>query len=306
MDEFKLENTPDQTGKVAIVTGANTGLGYETSLGLVSKNCNVIMACRNKDKANRSREKIIEQYPRAEIEVIKLDLSKLSSVKSFAHEFKNKYKVLNYLINNAGILIPPYSRTEDGFESQMATNYFGHFALTGLLLPLLGGSIESRIITLSSLAHHKGDINFKDLHFEKNYKPFEAYACSKLACLMFAYELDIKLKERNCKTLSIASHPGISSTNIVNAKSPFLSNVFKLIGPIIFQDAKKGAEPILRAILDPNSKGGEYYGPSGWRQYKGKAVKVKSNSWSHNREVSSKLFEVSEELTAVTYFNKNA
>ncbi len=304
MKSFDIDNIPNQEGKVAIVTGANSGLGFETTRGLVKKGFLVIMACRDLKKAHLAHNKIIKEFASADLKILHIDTSSLKSVRAFANEFLQHYQKLDLLINNAGIMVPPYSLTEDGFESQLGTNYLGHFLLTGLLLGVLENAENSRVITLSSIAHKRGKIDFEDLHFKKhNYKKWDAYGQSKLACLMFAYELDRRLKVKGSKIMSVASHPGVSLTNLWN----YMPRGFSLISPLfnlfLSQSAEDGAKPTLLAGLDINVKGGEYFGPTGFNEMKGEPGKVFSTLLSKNKEIAKKLWSVSEELTGINYLD---
>jgi NAD(P)-dependent dehydrogenase (short-subunit alcohol dehydrogenase family) len=301
MTHFDFEKIPSQKGRLAIVTGANIGLGFETALYLAQKEMQVILACRNAQKAEEAKQEIIRQVPKAQVICMSLDLSRLASVRAFAQQFQTNYSQLDLLINNAGIMMPPYQKTEDGFESQMGTNYWGHFLLTALLLPILEKTKASRIVTLSSVAHKWGDIYFDNLHFERNYVPQKAYGQSKLACLMFAYEMQRRLTKHKSPVLSLAAHPGISTTNL-GQYMPFKA-VFSVLSSLFFQSAKHGAEPTLRAALDTQLKGGEFLGPDGFLQYRGKAVLVKSNAVSYDLTKAQKLWEVSEKMTGIRFLS---
>ena len=212
--DFNLNAIPSQKGRIAIVTGANVGIGYETVIGLAKKGAKVIMACRNLQKAERAKSEIEKKIPGADLEIILLDLLSLQSVREFARVYASKYDRLDILIENAGIMIPPFSKTNDGFESQMGVNYFSHFLLTNLLFPILNKTNGARIITLSSKAAEGGKIDFENLNAEKSYSRLGAYSQSKLACLMFAYELDRRLKKSGSKVISISAHPGVSNTDL--------------------------------------------------------------------------------------------
>ncbi len=289
-----MKNT---VGKTALITGANVGLGYETALALAGKGMNVIMACRNLQKASAARQQILIQYPASTVHVMEIDTSSLASVRNFATEYSMKYKKLDVLVNNAGIMMPPYQLSEDGFENQLATNYLGHFALTGLLLPHLLRTEGSRVVTLSSVAHRWSGIQFEDMHFEKGYNKRKAYGQSKLACLMFAYELDRKLKTGGHRTVSVAAHPGASDTNLAQHLPVFL----KWLSPVVGQSPEAGAQPTLYAALSPVIKGGEYVGPDGFREFKGKPVLVDSSELSKDERVAKALWERSVELTGIRY-----
>lgn len=296
---FDINQTPSQKGKIAVITGANTGLGYETTLALAKKEMKVVMACRNFEKATNAKNSILKQVSHAQLEIILLDLSDLKSVRKFAEDFLNQYSTLDLLINNAGIMIPPFSRTIDGFESQMGANYFGHFLLTGLLLKTIINTPNSRIISLSSIAHKQGKIDFENLNAEKSYSKINAYAQSKLACLMFGYELQEKLK--GTSTLSIIAHPGVSNTDLPRHIPRILYYLFYPLLPIITQKPEKAALPSLMAALDTNLESGDYIGPNGFNEMKGEPQKTKAFPQAHDKNVRERLWKVSEELTDFSY-----
>ena len=298
---FQLSKIPNRPKAIAIVTGANIGLGYHTALQLSKKDMTVIMACRNLDKANQAKSEMLEKVPDAKFHAMELDLSSLASVRAFVKNFQSHFGQLDLLINNAGIMMPPYGKTEDGFESQFGVNYLGHFLLTGLLLDLLERGSESRIVTLSSLAHKWGNLYFDDLNFQKQYSAQKAYGQSKLACLMFAYELQRRLEKAKMQTISLAAHPGIAMTNLIHNLPGWMEKAASVVGPLFFQDAAKGALPTLRAALDPQAKGGQYYGPDGFREQRGKPVVVDSNATSKNKAKAKKLWEVSQKLVNIEY-----
>ena len=298
---WNLTNVSSQVGKVAIVTGANSGLGYETALALAAKDMKVILACRNLVKAEDAKEKIQQEQPNASIECRQIDLSSLNSVRDFSADFLKDYQQLDLLINNAGIMIPPFSLTEDGFESQMAANYFGHFLLTEGLLESLMKTPGSRIVSLSSIAHKRGKIQFDDLQFEQDYDAMKAYAQSKLACLIFAIELQRKLDKAGSTTLSLAAHPGISDTELMRHMPIWSRLLVPFIGPFISHKPDKGALPTLRAALDARAQGGDYYGPNGKREFKGQPVKVKPRRKALDEDLGRQLWTISEELTNCTY-----
>lgn len=303
MKEFNIINIPSKKGKTAIVTGANIGLGYETTLVLSQKHFHVIMACRNMKKAQLAKENIIKINPSASLEIMILDLNSLESVREFADTFNANHNKLDLLINNAGIMIPPFGKTEDGFESQMGVNYFSHFLLTGLLLPIMENTNDARIISLSSIAHKNAKINFDNLNSEKSYKKMEAYGQSKLACLMFAYELDRKLKKSGSKVKSIAAHPGVSNTDLGRHVPKFLYTIFLPLISLMSHSPGNAALPTLYAALGDGLEGGMYIGPTGFNEMKGKPGIVKSTKLSHNLDIAKKLWEVSEKLTHINYLN---
>jgi NAD(P)-dependent dehydrogenase (short-subunit alcohol dehydrogenase family) len=296
---WTITDAPDQTGRIAVITGANVGLGYDTALALAGKGCKVVLACRNMDKATAARDQILARHAKAHVECQALELSSLKSVRAFATSFSKSHKKLDLLINNAGIMMPPYSLSEDGFESQLAANYLGHFALTGLLLPLLSKTPGSRVVSLSSLAHNWGEIRFDDLNFKNGYSKRAAYGQSKLACLMFAYELNRRLRKAGLKTLSVAAHPGVAATNLAQHFPRFLTVFFPLVG----QSAANGALPTLYAALGADIDGGDYCGPRSMRQMRGAPVKVGSNRASKDQAATKRLWKLSEELTGVRFLS---
>jgi NAD(P)-dependent dehydrogenase (short-subunit alcohol dehydrogenase family) len=301
MTSFNIEKIPSQKGKNAIVTGANTGLGFETALILAEKGMTVIMACKNSSRAEKAKHDILGKVPHASLEIMLIDLSSFSSIWKFADNFHSKYHKLNLLINNAGIMIPPYSTTEDGFESQLGINYLGHFLLTGLLFDLITKTPDSRVVSLASNAHKKGIINFDDLNSEKKYSPMVAYRQSKLACLMFSYELQRRLENAGIKALSVAAHPGLSVTDILRRIPSWVLFVFKPITAMITHSPAKGALPVLYAALGGDVNGGEYFGPLGKSEWTGEPGKVSSMPHSHDEETAKKLWELSEILTGIKY-----
>lgn len=301
MYNWNIEDAPSQPGKVAIVTGANSGIGYQTTLGLVKKDFVVIMACRNIQKAEEAKAKILRLHPKAKIKSMKLDLSSLADIRKFVDEFKTQFKRLDLLINNAGIMMSPYKVSEDGFENQLATNYIGHFALTGLLIPLLNSTSDSRIVTLSSLSFKWAKIKFEDLHAKKGYSRRTAYGQSKRACLMFAFELQRRLSLANYKTLSLAAHPGLSKTNL----DRFFPSLIRPLGSLFLQSAQMGALPVLYAALSKDVKGGEFIGPDGFQQLRGYPTKVEADEYSNDKEVAQHLWEVSQEMTKVLFLRDN-
>ena len=294
---FDLTQIGSQKGRVAIVTGANTGLGFETALAFAKKEIGVILACRSQKKAQAAIERIKKIVPGAELDFIPIDLMDLSSVHDFANAFKAKYQRLDLLINNAGIMIPPFQKTKDGFESQMGVNYFSHFLLTGLLIDLLNATPHARVVTLSSKAHESGVIDFENLHAEKSYSKFTAYAQSKLACLLFTQELDRRLKSANKSTISVGAHPGVSRTDLGRHIPKIAYYLLMPIFMLMTHKAASGALPTIMAALDEDVQGGDYFGPIGFREMKGPPAKVKAKPRAYDAEVASSLWSISEELT---------
>ena len=287
---------PDQTGRIAVVTGSSSGIGFETARVLTEKNAKVILAVRNQKKGDAAAEKIKSARPDADVSVMILDLANLKSVEAFSDAFKTKYNRLDLLINNAGVMMPPYSKTADGFELQFGTNHLGHFTLTGLLLDLILKTDESRIVNVSSNAHRWGDINFDDLNFEKKYDKAKAYGQSKIANLYFTYELQRKLDKIGKSTLALAAHPGWTATNLQQH-----SGLFHTLNPFFAQGPDMGALPTLYAATASDVEGGGYYGPGGIGEWRGSPKKVKSNAVSHDETIAGRLWKLSEEWTKVEF-----
>lgn len=296
MEKWTAENIPRQNSRKVIITGANSGIGFEMARMFALKGAGVIMACRNSDKAALAEEKIRRSYPDADISVMHLDLSSLESVSSFAAGYKKQYTGLDILINNAGVMATPYRQTADGFEWQFGINHLGHFALTGHLLDLLIKTGDSRVVTVTSIAHFKGKLHFDDLSGESWYRRMKAYRQSKLANLLFAYELQKRLKRSGSDTISVAAHPGLSSTNIVWLPFPLT-----LLKELVLMSAAKGALPVLMAAAGESIRGGEYIGPAGIKQSYGYPAVLRSLADSYNEDLWVKLWEVSEQMTGVRY-----
>ena len=301
MNKWNIEEMPSPQGKIAIVTGANSGIGYQTTLGLVKRDVEVVMACRNRQKAEEARAKILHAHPKAKIKSMVVDLSSLTDVRKFADQFLTDFNRIDLLINNAGIMMSPYKVTRDGFENQLATNYIGHFALTGLLLPLITGTSGSRIVTLSSLSYKWAEIQFDDFHARKGYSRRKAYGQSKRACLMFAFELQRRLSMTDHDTLSVAAHPGLCKTNL----DQYFPALIRPLGSLFLQSAQKGALPVLYAALSKDVKGGEFIGPDGFQQLRGYPTKVDADFYSRNKEVAQNLWKASEKMTNVFYLSNN-
>jgi NAD(P)-dependent dehydrogenase (short-subunit alcohol dehydrogenase family) len=302
-NNWTTRNIPDLKGKVIIVTGGNSGLGYWSVKAFAEKGAEVILASRSIENGEKAKTEILNEIPEGKIEVDELDLADLESVRRFAKNFQQKHSRLDILLNNAGIMTTPYFKTKDGFEGQTGTNHLGHFALTGLLLPVLKKTPKSRVINVSSMAHKQGKMDFDNLLFEngKGYSPMKSYGRSKLANLLFTYELQRFFEGNKIDSISVAAHPGVSQTELFR----YLDEkwYFRMVRPLfkaISQEGKMGALPQIRAAVDSDVKGGEYYGPSGFMELKGYPVKVQSNGRSHSEEDARRLWEVSEELTGVS------
>jgi NAD(P)-dependent dehydrogenase (short-subunit alcohol dehydrogenase family) len=296
---------PDQSGRIALVTGASAGLGLETAKVLATHGATVVLACRDLAKAERAAEPIRAEAGRASVRVVQVDLASLPSVRQAAAEVRSSYPRLDLLVNNAGVMDVPCQRTEDGLELTLAINHLGHFALTGLLLDRLLATAGSRIVTVSSLAHRRGVVRFDDLHSERRYDPADAYAQSKLANLLFTYQLQARLEAAGARTTALAAHPGNARTGLWRTSSrlerALLSPRLRLLNSWMVQSAPRGALPILRAAVDPSAHGGDYYGPAGRSEYTGHPTRVASSAGSHDRVAQRRLWEVSEQLTGVSY-----
>lgn len=296
MEKWNTNNIPDLSGKLALVTGANSGLGYETTRAMAAKGAEVIMACRNLEKGKAALETIQAENLNAKLVLMQLDLGSLASVRSFADEVRDKYKRIDLLINNAGIMVPPYGKTSDGFETQFGVNHLGHFALTALLLDLVLNAENSRIVNISSMAHTMGKINFDDLNSEKGYNTWLAYGQSKIANLYFTYELQRKLEAADKDTLSVAAHPGYAATNLQAH-----SGIFNWMNSFMAQSQETGALPSLYAATSPDINGADYIGPHALGGSRGYPIKTKSKSISYDKEIAARLWQVSEELTNIKF-----
>jgi NAD(P)-dependent dehydrogenase (short-subunit alcohol dehydrogenase family) len=288
---------PDQAGRTVVVTGANTGLGLETARALAERGATVVLACRDLGKASAAAARI----GRGPVTTLRLDLASLTSVREAAGELRSRYGRLDLLINNAGLMMPPYGRTADGFELQFGTNHLGHFALTGLVLDLLLAAPGSRIVTVSSMGHRMGAIDFENLQFEHGYSRMASYGRSKLANLLFTYELQRRLHEAGAATIAVAAHPGTSRTELGRHQTGAMGLLARPIERVIGQDARMGSLPTLRAAVDPYASGGDYYGPGGLFEMHGYPKRVGSNARSHDAAVQRRLWQESERLTGVTY-----
>lgn len=300
MPNWTKENIPDQTGKVCIVTGANAGLGYEITLDLAEKGATVIMACRNLERGQRAIAKIRKTAPSAKLELMELDLASLDSIKAFAKMFNESHDRLDVLVNNGGLVGFDKSLTADGFESQFGVNHLGHFALTGLLLDSLLITPSSRVVTVGSRMHADAEIAWDDLMSEQSYDRWFAYKQSKLANLMFNFELARRLDASENSTLAIGVHPGLANTSWADNN---LNGVMKVIGKLMsafsYQTAKMGALPPLYAATAPEAKNGGYYGPE--NDTKGYPVEVRAADHAYDEADAKILWTLSEELTGVTF-----
>lgn len=302
--KWTISNIPLLTGKVIIVTGGNSGLGYESVKAFAEKGAEVILTSRSVEKGEAAKGEIMSHNPNGKIVVMPLDLMDFESIRSFSDSFKGKYNQLNILLNNAGIMTTPYFLTKDGLEAQTGTNHFGHFALTGLLLDLIVNTPDSRVVNVSSLAHNRGSVDFNNLLYKKgkDYSPMKAYGRSKLENLLFTYELQRRFEANGIKGIAIAAHPGVSHTNLGrHIEDKWWFRLLRPLITLITQSQAQGALPQIRASVDPEVKGSDYYGPDGFNEMTGLPVLVQSNKASHNEEDAEKLWEVSEKLTGVTF-----
>ncbi|MCA9882932.1 MAG: SDR family NAD(P)-dependent oxidoreductase [Anaerolineae bacterium] len=306
MSNWTANDIPDQTGKIVVITGANSGLGYETVLALARKNAHVVMTSRSIEKGEKARAEILKQVPNAQIDVMQLDLANLASIREFVEAFINRYDRLDQLYNNAGVMALPKSKTADGFEMQFGTNHLGHFALTGLLLPKLLSTPNSRVVSVSSGAYRTvSAINFDDLMGEKSYSRYGAYGQSKLANILFASELNRLLVAAGSSTRSMAAHPGLSHTNLQSNTADTSGNLFEraiysVMMPIMSQSQGMGALPQLYAGTSPNAEGGKYYGPS-FLGVRGYPHEEKLADTALDEQAAARLWALSKELTGVTY-----
>ncbi len=294
--KWTAEDIPDLTEKVAIVTGANSGIGFKAARALDRKGAMVILACRNEKKGKEAVERIRADVATSNAELMLLDLSDLVSIREFADEFKARFNRLDILINNAGIMMTPFGKSADGFELQFGTNHLGPFALTGLMLDRILQTPGARVVAVSSNGHHMGRIDFENLNAERGYNRIAAYTQSKLANLLFTYELQRCFTTNGVDAIAVAAHPGWTATNL-QAHTWY----FRVLNPLVAQKPAMGALPILYAATAPDVKGGKYYGPGGWREWRGYPKEVKSSERSYAADVAAELWEVSERLTGVRY-----
>jgi NAD(P)-dependent dehydrogenase (short-subunit alcohol dehydrogenase family) len=295
-ENWTTKDIPDLTGKIAIVTGANSGIGYETAKALANKGAIIVMACRNLEKAQLAAGEIRLGNRDADLDIIHLDLADLSSVRQFAEIFRSRYETLDLLINNAGVMIPPYTKTVDGFELQFAANHLGHYALTGLLLDRLLATPGARVINVSSGAHRMGSgtIDFDNLNAENGYSASGAYAQSKLANLLFTLELNRYFKNIGADTIAASAHPGWTVTGLQRG---FMHTISRVIG----QQPAMGALPTLQAAIHPEVQPNDYYGPGGLMEMRGYPTKVDTSAAAKDQVLAQRLWNVSEELTGIQY-----
>jgi NAD(P)-dependent dehydrogenase (short-subunit alcohol dehydrogenase family) len=300
-DGWTADRMPDQSGRTAVVTGANSGLGLITARELARKGALVVLACRNLEKGRAALAQVSAAAAGPEPELEELDLASLDSVRGFAERFKERHGGLDLLINNAGVMAPPRRHTADGFELQFGTNHLGHFALTGLLLPLMEGREDARVVTLSSNAHKTvRGIAFDNLNGDRRYFRWNAYGQSKLANLLFALELDRRLRARDSTVKSLAAHPGYSATNLQSAAAPLVDRLVMKVGnAVVAQSDEMGALPVLYAATEPGLEGGTYAGPDGRGEHRGHPKVVRPNRTARDPDTARRLWDVSADLTGV-------
>lgn len=309
MKRWTAAQIPPQNGKLAYVTGANSGIGYHAAFQLARAGAAVILACRDSTKAEAARNRILAEAPNAQIETAQLDLASLASVRSAAQSFLATNRSLDLLINNAGIMALSERRlTPDGFELQLGTNHFGHFALTSLLLPAIlqpSTAGPARVVTVSSIAHRGATMDFDNLNWEHDYKPWPAYRRTKLANLLFGFELHRRLQAAHESTVSIVVHPGVSNTNLFAAGPGSGGGPQALLAPLVIriigQSDAQGALPTLYGATSPEAQSGRFYGPDGFRQMRGYPVEVRAEQQAYDESLAAKLWQISEQLTGVRF-----
>lgn len=295
--DFTAATVPDQSGRTILVTGANTGLGFETTKVLAAKGARVLLGCRSQDRAEAAMDVIRSETPDADLAFVPLDQSDLKNVRAAA-KIVGKEKQLNVLVNNAGIMMPPYELTSDGFESQFGVNHLGTFALTSLLLPKLAQTKKSRIVITSSLAHRSGRINFEDINAEKRYSAMERYAMSKLANILHAGELDRRLRANGSPTIAMCCHPGVADTELARHLPGFARALLPL-ARVFLSTPAEGAWATLAAATGKGAQGGEYYGPDRFGGWTGPVTEVSRSLRAKNEDLAQKLWETSIEMTGV-------
>jgi len=301
---WTADNLPVLEGKTAIITGANSGIGYESAREFARKGAEVIFACRDQAKAEAAIIQIKGEFSDAQLVFLEIDLASIKSIRKFAQEFNSRYNSLDILLNNAGIMLVPYGKTEDGFENTLGINHLGHFVLTGLLMDILTNTPDARIVNVSSNAHYGGEIDFSNFLYEneKEYTPMGAYGRSKLANLLFTYELQRRFDKKDLDIKALAAHPGISATGLADHFFNYrLTWLIRMVMRLLYQSSAMGALPSIRSAVDQEAKGGQYYGPDGKGEKSGYPIVVDSNETSKNLEYAQKLWEISQELTGVRY-----
>ena len=302
---WDTDTIADQAGRLAVITGANTGLGFETALVLAAAGATVVLACRDTVKGAEAQQRIEAEVPGARVDLLSLDLSDLGSIRKAATETLERYERIDLLINNAGVMVPPYRTTADGFELQLGTNHLGHFAFTGLVLERVLVAPHSRVVTVSSLAHRTGRMHWDDLQWTRGSNRIAAYGQSKLANLLFTFALDRRLRAAGSDAIALAAHPGFSTTELTRYIPGLRGSWFRKATDLAFGFASQppafGALPTVRAAVDPDAFGGAYYGPGGIREMKGAPVLVQPSQRALREDDQERLWTISEELTGVAY-----
>lgn len=309
MSDWTTDDIADQAGRTVLITGANSGIGFEAAKALVDKGAYVVLACRSRLKADGAVDQIMADEPAGSVEILEMDLSDLASVEAGANAFLAKHDRLDVLINNAGLMAIPKRITDAGVEMQFAVNHLGHFALTGRVLDVLASSgtdaVPARVVTISSQGHRPGKMDFDNLDASKSYNAWKAYFRSKLANLLFMRELDRRVSEHSLPIMSLAAHPGASSTNLGNEPAgDWASRLMKIGGPIMLKIAQSpamGALPTLRAAVGADAVGGEYFGPDGFNEMRGHPEKVEMSKTAADPAVAEVLWQTSQDLCGVTY-----
>lgn len=295
LQDWSVQDIPTLKQKAALITGANSGLGFQAAKLLAKKGAKVVMACRSLSKGLAAQEQLQAEVPDADTCIVSLDLASLQSIHQCVRDFKKDHDSLDILINNAGIMAPPLTRTQEGFETQFGTNHLGHFVLTGLLLPLLEIAPEGRVVVVSSLMHRLGRLDFNNLNAEQCYCRWRAYGQSKLANLVYAKSLHRRLSDQGSSVKVMAAHPGYSVTNLQRHA------VATRVGQCFAQSSTQGCLPLVFAATATELKGGEYIGPNGWFELKGKPQLAYASKTAQDEDVGQLLWQRSEELTGFHY-----
>jgi NAD(P)-dependent dehydrogenase (short-subunit alcohol dehydrogenase family) len=302
MGIWNFDDVPDQTGRTAVVTGANTGIGLETARMLALRGANVVLACRSPDKGRAALERVRAGKPKGTATLEALDLADLDSVAAFADRFAMAHDRLDLLINNAGVMLSPLLRTKQGFELQFGTNHLGHAALTARLAPLVLRTAGARIVIVSSMAHHGGQIDFDDLNWvHRPYNAMKAYQQSKLANLLFTFELSQRVAACGSDARVAAAHPGWTKTELQRHLRPHERLLASVLNPILQMRTADGALPALRAATDPDAESGSYWGPGGWREFKGPPVRARINERALDQDVAKRLWGETEKLIRLRF-----
>jgi NAD(P)-dependent dehydrogenase (short-subunit alcohol dehydrogenase family) len=302
MPRWTADQIPEQSGRLAVVTGATSGLGQLTALELARHGAHVVLAVRNHAAGLIEAERIRDQIPGARVDARELDLASLASVRAFAAQLTAAEAAIDVMVNNAGVMRTPHRTTVDGFELQLGTNYLGHFALTGLLLGALTAAPAARVVTLSSTEHKPGRINFADLQLEHGYAPRAAYQQSKLASTIFGIELDRRLRAAGSPVISVLAHPGVSRTNLSNSGPVGRQALIARLGTaLLAQPARRGVLPQLYAATAPGVHSGDFFGPSGFGETRGHVTTVHAAPQATDPDTAGRLWQMSEQLTGVTF-----